>query len=107
MIAEPAQVDIDAGERQPPGEARRDAFRPSLACVLFYDLLDPVALGPPFDEHREVDLAGGDGTRLPVDSIDPAVPDQQILPVALAVDDGRLRQQYGRSDLGESLAYRS
>jgi hypothetical protein len=60
MIAEPAQVNIEAGERQPRGEAGRDALRPSLVRILFHHLLDPVALAPPFGKHREVDLAGGD-----------------------------------------------
>ena len=92
--AEPAQVDIDP--RAPAARlARRDAFRPSLVRVLSHDLLVP-----PFGEHREVDLAGGDRTRLPVDSIDAAVPDQQILPGSTRRDMVGCVTSAG-SDLGE------
>src|SRR5438093_4341122 len=86
-IAKPTKVQVELGDRERTvSVVVRESLRPARAPVGKFTLLSHF-LGPALCEAREVDFARGDRGGLPVDRIDGPITYEDVLGIALAVND--------------------
>src|SRR6266496_1169246 len=103
-IAEPAKVEIEAGDRERTvSVVMRESLRPARAPVGEFTLLGHF-LGPALCEAREVDFTSGDGGGLPVDRVDGPITYEDVLGIAFAVNDGGRSSQQDGGQTRELLA---
>src|SRR5215467_7790201 len=87
LFSHPAETQVETRGLEPTLKIRWGSSIP--AGLLVGDLaLVKMRRAPGLGKGGEVDLAGGDGRRLPIDGIDLAMAEQNVVRVKLPVNDG-------------------